>query len=128
MTAAKTTTKTTRKAPAARAPQDRKPKAAPKVRPEQIPGWHLLKPFAEIPVWDQADLYNVIMEIEQQHQAGGSVNEMRLIGDISRTLLPFAVDEAEFLAFVSGPSAMINAAPLVMAWVEQMGKAVTSAP
>lgn len=127
MTAAKTTAKTTTRKPAARkAPQDRKTKAPAKAFPEQIPGWDLLRPFAEIPVWDQAELYAAAVHLSEMHDAG-TIDQIKMVGSLAKAMLPFAVDEDEFLAFVSGPQAMLNAAPLVMAWAEQMGKAVNSA-
>lgn len=123
-----TTTATARKTPARRpaAPQDRKPKAAPKVLPEQIPGWDLLKPFAEIPVWDQTDMFDALQDFLEEFEAG-TLSEMKFVGGVARELLPFAVDEDEFLRFISGPRGLHNATPLVMAWVEQMGKLSPSA-
>lgn len=116
------TSTTARKTPARRpaAPQDRKAKAV-KAKPAHVKGWELLKPLNEIPVWDQTELFDSLLEIIGQHDAG-EVSETRFVGVIAQRLMDFAVDKDAYLAFVSGPQAIVNAAPLVMAWVEQMGE------
>lgn len=117
-----TSTTTARKTPARRpaAPQDRKAKAV-KAKPAHVKGWELLKPLSDIPVWDQTELFDSLLEIIAEHEAG-NVSETRFVGVIAKRLMDFAVDKDAYLAFVSGPQAITNAAPLVMTWIDQMGE------
>ena len=45
-------------------PQDHKPKEEPKPRPEDTPGWDLMRPLEEIPVWEQLPLIEILGDLE----------------------------------------------------------------
>lgn len=111
-----------------RKPQDRKPKAVV-VDITKTPGWDLLTPMSDIPVWDQTPLIDLVrgaMKGEQQEANGEVSFEMSAVGEIAKALLPFAVDQAEYTKFVSGPGALEKAMTLAMAWVGQMGESSSS--
>jgi hypothetical protein len=150
-TAPKTTT--TRKKAAPKAPADRLPKAEEMVvRPEETPGWELMKDLNDIPVWEQTPLVsmlqNVLTDGEDEKLSDEEIDAMtdeefeaydkqrklnrvktfdvNIIGQFAKALIPYAKDEAAFTKFVSGPAAMEKAMNLAMAWVGQMGESSSS--
>jgi len=121
--------KTTKTPP--KAPQDRKPKAAPveePLSPEEVPGWDLMKPMSEIPVWDQTPLIAVLQSAFDDTEEEGETRsfDINLIGELAKAMSVHAIDEAAYLKFVSGAGAMERAMNLAMAWVGQMGEFVSS--
>lgn len=136
----------------AKAPKDRKPKVVeePKLLPEETPGWDLMQDMANIPVWDQTPLINLLQsafedadggktdeEIDamtkeewELYQAKASAKEksfdVNIIGELAKGIMPYAKDEAAYIKFVSGPGAMERAMTLAMAWVGQMGESGSS--
>ena len=121
MPAAKTT-------PKAKAPQDRKPKAAPveePLSPEEVPGWELMKPMSEIPVWEQTPLIALLQSaFETSEEEEGSISSFSidLVGQMAQAMIPYAIDQAAYTKFVSGPGALNRAMNLAMVWVGQMGE------
>lgn len=129
--------------PKAKAPTDR---LAPKekARPQDTPGFDLLKPFSDVPVWDQTPLLSMIQKLHDDRKGISNeefakmtpaereaYNESResfasvdinMLGELARALLPFAVDQDAYTKFVSGTKGMENAMNLAMAWVGQMGE------
>jgi hypothetical protein len=104
-------------------PQDRQAKATPDEKPA---GWDLLKPFSEVPAWDQADLIEAFKPLMA---AGGSesVNlldlDMRAVGSVARLVHErFAVDPAALQAFTSGPGGLERMLQLASAYLEQLGE------
>lgn len=143
----------TKKTP--KAPQDHQPKAEPKARPEDTPGWNLMKPMSDIPVWDQIPLIQQLSVLQDESDeaslkdkerakkaAGDSWDEeaydeaehatsmrsfdLSLIGDMIKKLRECAVDADAFTKFVSGAGAMDRAMNLAFAWVGQMGESLSS--
>lgn len=144
------------KTTAPKKPQDRKPKAVelPPTDVTDTPGWELMKPLEEVPVWDQTDLLAILQSIysdsEKENKAklkelneklaaeGGVLLaelpdeekvedfDIRLIGTLAKAIQPYAKDDAAFLKFVSGAGAMERSAELAMAWVGQMGESTSS--
>jgi hypothetical protein len=133
-------------------PADRKKKVVeePKLLPEETPGWDLMKPLDEIPVWDQTSLIALLQDAFEDsekksdeeidamskeewelHQAKRGANErsfdVNIIGQLAQAIMPYALDEAAYLKFVSGAGAMERAMNLAMAWVGQMGESGSSA-
>jgi hypothetical protein len=127
MPAAKATPKT-----APKAPQDRKPKAAPveePLSPEEVPGWALMKPMSEIPVWEQTPLVALLQTaFESSEEEGTDVSSFSidLVGKMAQAMIPYAIDEAAYIKFVSGAGALQRAMDLAMAWVGQMGEFTSS--
>lgn len=136
---------------AAKKPTDRKPKGAAKAkaatRPEETPGWELLRPFSEVPVWEQMPLVqlldNVISdstrELSKAEYAALSPEErkalkegksqsvdLNMFGQLAKALIEFAVDKEAYTKFCSGSGAMERSMTLAMAWVGQMGEAIGS--
>lgn len=132
-------------------PTDRKPKAkaaAPAVtRAEETPGWELLKPFETIPVWDQMPLialldaatsdetrnltkaeYAALTPEERKEMDEGrrASIDITILGDLTKKLKDFAIDEDEYTKFCSGSGAMQRSLNLAMAWVGQMGESIGS--
>lgn len=131
-------------------PQDHKKKgetvaAAKQLQqdPTSVPGWDLMKDFAEVPVWDQTPMIetlrrafedsgrlsteeyeNLSDEDKKAYDEGAEIKsfDINLIGDLARQMIPHAKDQAEYTKFVSGHGAMERAANLAMAWVGQMGE------
>lgn len=141
-TAPKTTT---------RKPADRKPKAeeTKPLAPEETPGWDLMKPMEEIPVWDQmpliAMLQDALNDSDKHDKSDEEIDAMskeewalyqekksvksaersfdvKIIGTLAKALLPYAKDEKDFTKFASGSGAMQRVMNLSMAWVGQMGE------
>lgn len=120
-----------KKKPAAKKPQDRKPKAEKINRPEDTPGFNLLKPFDQVPVWDQGPLLSLVHEIQGDAKDGEELeldeNEViRLIGPLGKALLPMAKDPDEFTKFASGKQAASNIMNLAFAWMAAMGEGESS--
>lgn len=118
------TTKTT----TPKVPQDRKPKKV-KEDPSLTPGWDLLRPIAEIPVWDQTPLIQLLQdafESEEDEGKGTRSFDVNVVGTIAKAMLDFSVDPDEYTKFVSGASAMEKALNLAMAWIGQMGESMGS--
>lgn len=144
---------TAKKAAAAKAapkkPADRQAKEI-ETRPEDTPGWELMKPFSEIPVWDQMPLMAMLhdamddSEIDRLsneefanltpeerkakiEEAGETRNfDIRILGNLAFELKKFAVDEEAYTKFCSGSGAMERSLNLAMAWVGQMGESISS--
>lgn len=113
-------TETKKTAP--KAPQDRKPKAL-KADVTKTPGWELMKPFSDIPVWDQTPLISLVYSAtSESDREDGETFSVAIVGEIAKALLAFAVDPDEYTKFVSGPGALERAMTLAMAWVGQMGE------
>lgn len=105
-----------------KAPQDRKAKAV-KFDVTTTPGWELMKPFTDIPVWDQTPLIELVYSASaESDKEDGETFSVGIVGDIARALLAFAIDPDEYTKFVSGPGALERAMTLAMAWVGQMGE------
>lgn len=139
-----------KKTAAPKKPSDRKAKGEPEVaslRPEDTPGWELLKPIADIPIWDQMPLISLLRtatedseELSKEEYAKLSVEErkeynekqehrsfdIQILGDLALKLRDFAVDEDAYTKFCSGPRAMERSLNLAMAWVGQMGESIGS--
>lgn len=114
-----------------RTPQDRKPKAEPIVRPEDTPGFDLLKPIDEVPLWDQAPLLGLVQRLHGQADEDGNVEmdqdeAIPLLGQIAHSMLPFAVNEKEFTKFCSGKDALQRVMDLSTAWVATLGEEKSS--
>lgn len=131
--------KTTAKTPA-KVPQDRKPKAEPEkvFIPEETPGWHLLKPFSEVPVWDQGPIMAIVEDLSSRlHSGDGEGTEeveiantgdmLSIIGGLAKALRAVANDPDEYTRFVSGKDGLTNAANLGFAWARQLGESEASA-
>lgn len=137
------------KARAPKKPTDRKPKGEAKVatRPEETPGWELLRPFSEIPVWEQMPLIqlldNVISDSTRElskaefaaltpeerkslKEGRSTTMDLTMFGELAKSLKEFAVDEEAYIKFCSGSGAMQRSMELAMAWVGQMGEAIGS--
>ena len=142
----------------AKVPQDRKPKKEElPVEPtlEELPGYELLKPLAEVPVWDQTPLISKLQKVyEDQEKEAKELRQAEverlvatgvpredidvdsieveasfdidIIGQLVKAVVPFAKDEAEFIKFCSGAGAIERAGALAMAWVGQMGESESS--
>jgi hypothetical protein len=121
--------KTTKTPP--KAPQDRKPKAAPveePLSPEEVPGWELMKPMSEIPVWEQTPLIAILQSAFEDTKEEGEAQsfDINLIGELAKEMSAHAVDAEAYRKFVSGAGAMERAMNLAMAWVGQMGEFASS--
>lgn len=145
---------TAKKATAPKAPQDHKEKGedVPR-RPEDTPGFDLLVPFSEVPVWDQVPLIQLLDEaidrsdtekmspeefaaltVEEREaikaeeaEKGEKRNfDLSVISTLTLKLREFAVNEAEYTKFCSGSGAMQRSMDLAMAWVGQMGESDSS--
>lgn len=130
--------KTTPKAPSDHLAPKEKP------RPEDTPGWDLLKDFSDIPVWDQTPLIALIQSVSDDakpisdeeynkmspkerdaynaDRENHSSFDVNILGEIALALRPFAKDDADYVKFVSGKGALERAMNLGMAWVGQMGE------
>lgn len=115
----------------AKTPADRKPKAAEveTPSPEEVPGWDLMKPMSDIPVWEQTPLLALLQDAlddGDDAEAGKKSFSVNVIGEMSKAMIPYAKDEAAYTKFVSGTGAMERAMNLAMAWVGQMGEFASS--
>lgn len=134
-------------------PQDRKPKAEKALEITDTPGWDLMKPIEDIPAWDQTDLIAMLQDVwnEQEKAKKQAIKELkaeldaagepyeedeieveadfdvRIIGRLIKSLIPFTRDEAAYTKFVSGAGGIERGGELAMAWVGQMGESVSSA-
>lgn len=120
---------TTKKTP--KAPQDRKPKAEKIERPEDVKGFHLLKPIDNVPVWDQAPLLSLVAKVTENADDEGNLEldeaeGILLIGQIGKAMLPFAIDEKAFIKFATGRSAMQDVMTLALAWTSVLGEGKSS--
>lgn len=133
------------KKPAAKKPSDRQVKETPK-RPEDTPGWSLMRSFDEIPVWEQMPLIAMLhdalddSEVDEmskeefanltpeerkaklEEQGEERDFDIRILGELSLKLRDFAVDADEYTKFCSGKGALERSLNLAMAWVGQMGE------
>jgi len=117
-------------------PQDRKPKLAavettPIVRAQDTPGFELLKPIDEVPVWDQTPLLSLVNQLMGDTKPGEEVQldenvAILLMGDIAKAMLPWAVDQKEFTKFCSGKGAIERVMNLAMAWTSALGEGESS--
>lgn len=117
-------TTSTKKNTAPKAPQDRKPKAV-EFDVTKTPGWNLLKPLSEIPVWEQTDIMDLFYSAsdDEKEEADGTRSfDLGVVGKLAKAMMVFAIDEAEYLKFVSGAGAMERAMGLASAWIGQMGE------
>lgn len=124
------TTTTTRKAPQDHLP----PQTTADAEQPHPAGWDLLKPFDEVPVWDQAELIATVQPIlGQLRDAQGDVEgdwvdldiakfDVTVIGRLAKQLTAYAVDEDAYLKFVSGPGALKRAVELGVAYAQQLGE------
>lgn len=131
-------------------PTDRLPKAAEEapLSPEETPGWELMKPMDEIPVWDQMPLIELLQNAFKDSDAADKKSDaeidamskeewdlyqeklnskdrsfdVTIIGTLAKAIMPYAKDEAEYTKFASGAGAMQRVMNLAMAWVGQMGE------
>lgn len=140
-----------------KAPSDRKAKASEleaeiKKDPTKTPGWHLMKPIDDIPVWEQTPLIQYMQsametsveEVSNEEYANMSEEErevynaevekkgikksfdINMLGQLVKELRNYAIDEAEYTKFVSGAGALERGMRLAMAWVGQMGESESS--
>jgi hypothetical protein len=119
-----------------RKPQDRKPKApASASEPDHPDGWDLLRPFSEVPVWDQTELLEIVKPMMADARAEGSAEDQamsfdtRIVGQVARMLGErFVVTgrESEYLTFVSGDGALERAVNLGIAYAAQLGESEPS--
>lgn len=122
---------TTSKAAPRKAPQDRKPKAEPIKRPQDTPGFDLLKSVDEVPVWDQAPLLALVNELMGDAKEGEEIEldqntALMLMGEIAKAMVPWALDQKEFTKFCSGAGAMQRVMDLAMAWTAALGEEKSS--
>lgn len=122
-----------KKASKAKAPQDRKPKKEKKVRVEDTPGFSLLKPFSEVPVWDQTPLLKAVYKLQGAAKEGDELEVdmdddamIDLVGQLGQALVPIAINEDEYVKFASGPTAAQRVMELAMAWASALGEAKSS--
>lgn len=137
--------------PTPKKPADRKPKNVEKPQIDdvtQVPGWELLRPFEEIPVWEQTPLIatleeamdNGVAEVSKEQYAKMTEEEreaynkdveekglrksfdIEIIGKLAFKLMDYAIDKDDYLKFASGKGAMQRTMNLAMAWVGQMGE------
>jgi hypothetical protein len=136
--------------PTPKKPADRKPKTVekPKMNPEEVPGWDLMKPMEQIPVWEQTELVAILQEAmedgedveppkpleemtpnerlaydeEVKKKGQEKTFDVRIIGKLAKQLTEYAIDRDEYIKFVSGSGAMQRSMNLAMAWVGQMGE------
>ena len=117
-----------------KAPQDRKP---PKVKaePEHPEGWDLLKPFSEVPVWDQAELLEIVKPLAADAQEGEGASpeqraqsfDARLVGDLAKWLLDRAAsDRAGLERLFMGRGALQRAIVLGVAYADELGESEPS--
>lgn len=140
-----------------KAPADRKVKAVEmadsiKKDPTKTPGWHLMKPIDDIPVWEQTPMIQFMQEAmessveevsneeyakmsEEERAAYNAEVEAKgikksfdidMLGQLVKKLMDYAVDPAEYTKFVSGAGALERGMNLAMAWVGQMGESESS--
>lgn len=114
-----------------KAPQDRKPKKQKDIRPEDVPGFNLLRPMSDVPIWDQTPLLSLVAQLHGQAGDDGKVEleeaeVLPLLGQIAKSMLPFAVDEKAFTKFCSGKDALQKVMDLSNAWVAALGEDVSS--
>jgi hypothetical protein len=112
-----------------RKPADHKAKAEPAAKPE---GWDLLLSFDRVPVWDQAELLEIVkplMASSEEDAEGLDLMsfDVRIVGQLARKLSDLAVDKGAYTAFVSGPDALERAVNLGIAYAAQLGKSGDSA-
>lgn len=112
-------------------PQDRKPKAEKIIRPQDTPGFNLLKSIDEVPVWDQAPLLALVNELMGDGEPGEEreMDEnlaLRLMGEIAKAMVPWAINREEFTKFCSGKGAMQRVMDLSMAWTAALGEEKSS--
>lgn len=141
--------KTPTKKAAPKKPVDRKVKGEDKVatRPEETPGWELLRSFEEIPVWDQMPLISLLEEATSDETVKLSKEEyaaltpeerkemdegkrrsidLMTLGNLVLQLKTYAIDEEAYTKFCSGSGALQRSINLAMAWVGQMGESIGS--
>lgn len=145
---AKVTTAAAAKKP--KKPTDRQEKGGSllfSARPEDTPGWELMRPFEEIPVWEQMPLISMFHKamgessgMSDEEFANLSVEErerikkegeerdfdVTILGELAFMLRKFAKDEEEYTKFCSGGGALTRTLNLCMAWVGQMGESISS--
>lgn len=116
---------------ATRKPQDHLP---PKNEPVEQPkpdGWDLLKPFDQVPVWEQTDLIAIVQPLMPDVDPDGGVSEIEIdlktidltiVGQLAKRLQDFAVAPDAYRDFVSGPGALERAIELGLAYAIQLGE------
>jgi hypothetical protein len=120
------------KGPAPKAPQDRKPKKQKAERPEDVPGFDMLRPMSDVPIWDQTPLLGLVAQLTDSAGKDGKIDmdekdAIPLLGMIAKAMLPFAKDEDAFTKFCSGKDALQRVMDLAMAWVAALGEDESSA-
>lgn len=123
--------------PATKKPQDRlapSQPAANTAEQEHPEGWELLKPYDEVPVWEQLELVEIVKPlIPKGVEPGQSVEldlnsiDLSIIGNLAKKLQDFAVDPGAYLSFVSGPQGLTHAMDLGIAYAMQLGESGRSA-
>lgn len=101
------------------------------VRPEDVPGFSLMKSVDEVPVWDQAPLLALVYELMGDAKEGEELSisdteAIPIIGKIGKAMLPWAKDEKEFTKFCSGKDAIQRIAELAIAWTSVLGEGESS--
>lgn len=126
MTTAKSSTAPARKPRTAKAPADRK---APAVRPENTPGYKLMKKFADIPLWEQEALFNLyddLRDIEARSEGLSDEDARRLyistMMQVAKELRNYAIEPEAYDVFLSGADALSRAGELSTTWLGQLGK------
>lgn len=109
-------------------PQDHQPKSdSEDAKPA---GWELLKPFDQVPVWDQTELIAIVQPLLASQEANdeGKVDfdlatfDVRVVGHLAQKLQEYATDPDAYLQFVSGPGALVRAMELGIAYATQLGE------
>ena len=94
-------------------------------------GWDLLKPFDQIPVWDQTDLLETVKPLIAAAESKGGLDlantDLRVIGDAAKQLRQSAVDDDAFMEFASGSKALNRIIDLAVWFVGQLGESERSA-
>lgn len=114
-------------------PQDHLPPKAAATDPPKPAGWELLKPFDQVPVWEQTDLIALVQPLIPDSTDEAEVEldlksiDLSIIGELAKRLQDYAVDKDAYIRFVSGPGALDRAIDLGMAYAIQLGESGRSA-
>lgn len=115
-------------------PQDHLPAKTADAEEPKPEGWDLMKPFDQVPVWDQVDLIEIVKPLIPNDAKDGERVEidlqnvdLRIIGELAKRLQDFALDRESYLTFMSGPDALNHAVTLGIAYAMQLGESERSA-
>jgi hypothetical protein len=120
--AGKRTAKNASKARKAAVPQDRKPPRPTGGGVKPPPGAELLRPVAEIPIWDQDRLLELLGEFSESADKDGNIvvsdaAGMRVVAKLAQELAAFAYDADAWTRFCSGrPTDSIPRVGEVVQW------------